>query len=428
MKTWWTAVACVGVATMLGIGAAGQQPKAKKGSDLEAQVKKQLDRLGQERAAAEWELLKLGPDILPLLDKAPAGVKDKLDQVRATLEDLKPRTWSVKKSDLTLRETLKGLQDATGLALVDRRQEKTDPRVTVDFQNKSYWEVVESLLRQTDSRLYLYSTDGQVALIDGPARPTPLRLHGPFRVAVKRVSTKLDLESKSHVFVLGLEIAWEPRFAPYLIEVGKVTAQAGRAKGPIHEAAAPGQGPILVPEKNAKEFDVYMAAPPRAVATLESVEGHFVVTMPSRTLALEFKKGFKEKEAQADPTGVIVSVTKIDTGKKGQWMVELGVEVPAAGPKFESHQVWFENKMFRDRLQCHLERGAGANKEILRADPLQTNVTARGTQAVISYRFTAKHNPGVPVEDFSAWKLVCEVPGRMVEVTVPFAFTGVELP
>jgi hypothetical protein len=421
-------IICVGMGWLVGLAMAGFVAQT---GDSKAQVKVLLDQLeagptDAKRVTAEWELLKLGPTILPLLpptETAPPTVKERLANIKATLEELQPRIWKVTETrKMPLDEALNLLKKSTGLALLDRRQVSKAAEVTVDAGNWSYWKIADALAKQTNSRLSLYQPDGQVALIDGPFSEEPTELSGLFRIAVKRVYTRLDFISKTRAGFLGLEIAWEPRFAPYLIQVGKLSFQYATAASdaPIRGTIEAGS-PLFVTEKIAKEFDIGFAAPPRAVTSLRDFRGQFVVTMPAKTLTFKaLKLGAKQTQ-----NGVRVTTTAIDVAKD-RWSVVLTVDVPEAGPTLDSFQSWLGSNAWLSQSDCQFERGAGESKEVLRPNPLYTKILGfpTATRVAVRYQFM----PGPTGGDFASWRLTCRVPGRLVEVSVPFSFGSIDLP
>jgi hypothetical protein len=379
-----------------------------------------------KRAAAEWELLKLAPNILPLLappDKATPQLLERLAGIRTVLEDLQPRTWKLAESrKMPVADALAELQAATGLALADRRQDSKGGQVALGPGALTYWEIAQALAKQTNSRLSFYQTDGQVVLVNGPLPKDPVDLCGLFRIAVKRVGTRLDFDGQTHTGNLGLEIAWEPRFLPYLIEVGKLSFQTGPQDQPT-VTKVPAGSPMPVMEKNAKEFDVFFPGPPRSAAFLGDVRGHFVVTMPTKTLVLTFKD---PKQGDKQPLdGVELTLTKV-AQENDRWTVEFTVEVPAAAPKFDSFQMWLGSAAWLDQTDCQFERGAGENKEVLRSNRLFRRIlgSPSATRITMHYEFVPGGNAG----NLASWRLKCRVPGRMVEVTVPFNFAEIELP
>jgi hypothetical protein len=399
---------------------------------LEAKAKSLLTQLengptNTARLSAEWDLLKLGPDILPFLalpENSPPSLKDRIAGIRTTLEDLRPRIWKLTETrTMPLAEAADLLKKSTGLALADLRQGNKISEVTVEAGASSYWQVVESLAKQSNSRISLYQPDGQVALMDGPTSKEPADLRGLFRIAVKRIASRLDFEGQTHTGSLGLEIAWEPRFSPYLIEVGKLSFRCeNSSNGPTNQTIVPAASPVFVTEKSAKEFDVFFSSPARTAASIRDLSGQFIVTMPAKSLKFVFKTP-KQGDKQAQD-GVQLTVNEI-TVEKERWTVGLTVEVPEAGPMLDSYQTWLGSRAWLSQSSCEFERGAGENREVVRANPLYTQTTKlTSTRVAVRYQFTPPANAG----EFGAWRLMCHVPGRLVEVTAPFEFAKIQLP
>lgn len=383
----------------------------------------------QQKLAAEWDLLKLGPDILPLLpisDKSSDALKKRLDPIRLTLEELLPRKLKAtgKAEELALSEALKRVQTETGLALVDRRQGGYDQRVLLDGSGGTFWQAVQSLASQAKASISLYQGDSKVALVDAPYRALPVSFYGPFRVAIKRLRSTADLDAGTHTCAIDLELAWEPRFLPLLLEVGPAALHAGKdAAGQPFAAQLPSRGAVDVKGTLAQEFDLRFPAPLRSTAKIDELKGEFVVTLPVKMLKFVFKDLQRSDKPGTSKTqdGVEVTINKVET-LKDRWMVEIAIENPKAGPRLESHQTywWLRNNTL------HLERGAGQTLEVLEPEKLleqTSNVTA--SRATIRYFFLTKNAQGVPLE---GWRLVCRTPGRLVEVRVPYTFKDVALP
>jgi hypothetical protein len=381
----------------------------------------------KQKETAEWELLKLGPDILPLLpapDKMSSALKTRLVPIQDTLRELLPRTvkgWG--KDDLLLSAALKRLQAETGITMVDRRQDGSDHRVTLDRPGATFWQAVDALASQVKASLSLYQADGKVALIDAPYRALPLSLHGPFRVAFKRAATTLDLDAGTHICVVALEIAWEPRFLPIRLEAGSASLRAGtNASGQPFVAEVPGRGALQAKTGLAQEFELLFPAPDRQTKMVEELKGHFVVLTPVKMLTFQFKdlKAWGKPGPSKTQDGVQVTIDRIDVSKD-RWIVDVVIDNPKAGPQFESHQMswWLANHAL------YLEKGAGETVEVLEPERLLGDLKVTSTEARIRYHFLTKRANGVPL---SAWRLVCRTPGRMVEVTVPYTFKDLRLP
>src|SRR5262249_55563371 len=148
-------------------------------------VEKLRDADSEKRAAAEADLVKLGPAILPLLpadDGKLNGLQKKhLQAVRATLrdaqakKDLLPRTVTLKNPAISLDQALRELARQTGMAVEDRRRDKErGPIFALDLKEATFWESLDEIALKADLRVSLYERDGRLALVDGPHKVLPV--------------------------------------------------------------------------------------------------------------------------------------------------------------------------------------------------------------------------------------------------------------
>jgi hypothetical protein len=220
--------------------------------------------------------------------------------------------------------------------------------------------------------------------------------------------------------VIQLEFAWEPRFQPFLLEVGTCSVLYGAdASGRKLQVQQPSQGQVDVNGRTAHEVEIRVPAPKRSAAQIEALKGNLTLILPSKMLRLTFPKLSVIKKpnqaiTQNTPEGISVSVSKL-VQDDDRWLVEMALHYPTGGPTFESFRSWLGNN------QISLVKGK--ERWLPNADEERVEqVTA--TQAVIQYVFadpSGKKNP-------ADWTLVYHTPGRIVEVTAPFAFTSLPLP
>ena len=95
------------------------------------------------------------------------------------------------------------------------------------------------------------------------------------------------------------------------------------------------------------------------------------------------------------------------------WTVQVEVQLPDNGPKFESHETWYVHN------DVYLVSRDGRRKLV----PKYEQDNAGTSKAVLNYHFP-NADRGKP-ED---WFLVCRVPASMIELTIPFEFKDVLLP
>jgi hypothetical protein len=398
---------------------------------LTANVKQLVAQLGasdeDKQIAAEWALLRLGPDVLPLLPTAGGG--ERLRNVTATLKELLPRTFTFKSKGITLAAALKELTRQTGIAVFDRRGQKTDVPFPLTCDRLPFWEALDMIARAAHARVSLYQADGNLALVARPAQaadvlPLPVTSHGPFRIAVKGVTNRLDLETGSHTCAVKLEVAWEPRLQPFLVEVGPAVILFGKDKdGKVRKETLPSRGQDAVTGRNALEVDLRVPAPHRSAGEITLVQGTFVVTAPSKMLTFTFDRLTAAKPPGPPRTqeGVTVRLTEV-VKEPDRWTFEVVIDNPRGGPRFESYQSWLGNNAI------WLDKGAGTRQRLLPSAADEEILKLTATQAVVRYAFTKKGNAGVAFGEPGDWTLHYRTPGRMVEVTVPYAFKALPLP
>jgi hypothetical protein len=221
---------------------------------------------------------------------------------------------------------------------------------------------------------------------------------------------------------LTLELAWEPRFLPYLIEPGPASLRAGNG----FMTKVPARAAVPVADQSAREIELMFAAPPRSAPMINELAGTLTVTTPIAQHRFEFK--YPKVKSHQSTDGVQVTVNNVAT-QPDRWTVELTVQHPAAAPQFDSFQRWLGGKVWLDSTTCVFERGVGENLQILRPDPLRTQIVSASAERVtVRFQFLKNNPGGVPLENIDSMKLVCRTPGRMVEMTVPYTFKDLPLP
>ncbi len=425
-------VLCAGAAS-LGAGSADSGPVSP------AAVKQLVGQLGaadeEKQVAAEWSLLKLGPDILPLLPRPEPGDKgaqaQRLRSVSATLKELLPRTVTLHRKGIALGEALKELTKQTGIAVRNRLGAGSDPKIDVSADDLPFWKVLDTIAAAAGARVSLYEGDGTPALVAAPASKTgaapPVSYHGLFRTTVKHVSLARDLETGTHTCALHLEAAWEPRFQPFLVDVGSArVAFAKDDRGTVRKGTLPPAGATAVTGRTAVEVDLRLRAPERSSPRIDRIAGSLVVLGPSKMLTFTFDKlrfiAPRDKGERQEQDGISVRLSEVAKDPDG-WAVEVVIDNPPGGPRFESYQSWLGNNAI------WLEKGAGNARQFLRPSSAgEERLKETAAQAVVRYLFTAKGNRGGSFGKLSDWTLVYRTPGRMVEVAVPYEFKGVPLP
>ncbi len=337
-------------------------------------------------------------------------------------KELEPRLFSLTGKDLALADVLEKLHQQTGNRVVDRRHNKTTGKLNLDLERVSFWPALEKIAAATGAGISLYETDSQIALVDRPRRPVPTCHSGLFRLAVKRLGVVRDEEADTHLCNLDLEMAWEPRFQPLLLEIAALTAQyAADAGGKVLKAKTTGGNLIAVAGRLALDLEeaARLQAPDRSSARITSLKGNLRVIAPAHMVTKELASLNKLQGKPFSFTENEVKITFQPLAQKVRyWGVTVQIDKLYDGPKFESFRAWWTT------TTMHLEKGQGENKVLFA--PRVGELKRSEKQAVLEFEFSARGRPpeGKPAD----WKLVFRTPGRIGEVTVPFEFKNLALP
>ncbi|MBX9680501.1 MAG: hypothetical protein K2X38_17225 [Gemmataceae bacterium] len=332
------------------------------------------------------------------------------DEQSRTLGELKARLYAPATPEQKLREHLAQLEKQTGSALADRRSKADDPLIALPQKPRTYWQTAQDLSEALKCRISLFEGNGP-ALIDGtPAKQQSVVLDGIVRISVRRWMVQRDEETGTHVAAVTLDVAWEPGFEPFYLEVRPAHAKAEKATFDIA-----GQGKESIAHRRATEITLRMPAPPRSVRQIDVLEGELRILGPSKMLDFVFPDASVAKSLTRE--GVTVG---IKPGTRNRWAFDVAIQNPPGGPVFESFQSWLDH----NRIQ--LERTQAGKAETWRPDPNAEELVGMLTaeNAAIRYVFEGTQGKGTPRQ----WALRYRTPGRMVELPVRYRFTNLELP
>jgi hypothetical protein len=354
--------------------------------------------------------------------------------VEAMKKELAPKLVTLHAEKIKLHDALRQLAKQTGIEVEDRRKPETvnDPDIALDLKKVTFWQALDQIAKEADLRVNLYQRGGIIALTEGPNTNLPISYDGLFRTVVRRVTAVHDLETDQHFCLLTLEIAWEPRFHPLFLESKPINLDV---RDDNQEAIRPedeGGGKVPVQGKVVTNVEIRIPAPIRRSVTLGKLKGSLLLTGPSKMIDFEFDTLDKEKAAK-DPKqtkdGVTVKLRKLDLAD-GHWTIEVGLEYPEDGPKFESFQSWVADN------KCFLKPANG--DELFESNGGYSIDSLSSNKAIIQYHFVdGVHTKTVDGKRVSRkfvrgkpenWKLVYRSPGPMVELPVTFDFKDVPLP
>jgi hypothetical protein len=336
-------------------------------------------------------------------------------------DSLQPKTARLTDSSLTLRQALDQLRVQTGNRVRDLRSTPADVPVKLKTTEGHFWPLLDEIAQASGIGLTTYGPDGSIALVDAAYRPLPVTYSGLFRITCKRVATSVDFETKAHLLHGSLDVAWEPRFQPFYLDLRALTATYPDGKQVTNNE----HGAVMVAGRSATELDVRLPAPSREATRIERLSGRLTVIGPIKMLDFRFSKlepiRTKDEARQATEDGVTVRLTRLMAGRD-RWSVDVQIENPPGGPVFESYQSWLDNN------RIELVRKDEGKELVWTPAPSEEQqlgqLTAR--QAHIRYHFPIES--GKNVGKLGDWTLRYRTPGRIVQFDVPFELKDLPLP
>jgi hypothetical protein len=334
-----------------------------------------------------------------------------------------PRPVSLRTGDLSLAELLREIGEQTGNPTPEA---SANLKLTskIELEKSTFWKALDAVADGSGATVDLYQRSGRVALAPrrGSSRP-PVSHDGLFRCALRRVTTARDFETGSTGTTVQLEVAWEPRVEPLLLETRPRDVVLENDKGePI---AVPTEGSVLAPVdgKPALTFDVGLPAMPRSASKIGRFAGKLTVVAPVEMASLEF--GTLPALAAAKPGAAILrrgkggmtcTVTKVELFSD-RATVQVRVDLPPGGPRLESYQSWVVNN--------ELTLVENGKKEGRRLRPANYALDASSSRhAVVSYNFT----DAAVVKRPDLWTVKYRTATGLVEIPIAFAFKDVALP
>lgn len=425
----------IGSFLLIGCSVLAQADAASASDELELEVRrlvKQLDDDSLEnRQAAEKKLVELGPDAMKLLPPVTrhtsAEVKVRLDRVRKALETAAAQAAAeastvTLKGEMPLSEALAAFEKQTGNKIMDNRaqfgQQRTDPDVTVDFDETPFWVALDQLLDQTKMTVYNFSgREGVVAIIgrneterDRADRAT---YSGMFRFEGMKVLAERDLRNpQNHSLKVVIELTWEPRLMPIVLQLALPEQRAIADTGEV-VAVDSRQSQWEIPVESsipAAELQVPLKLPNRSVGKLASLKGKLLALVPGRTEAFEFENLEGAKAVEQHKAGVTVILDQV---RKNADLYEMRVRVrfDKADNALESHRGWiYENK-------AYLLDPAGQKVDDVGIETYRQAADEVG----VAYLFVRE-------EGLKGCKLVYETPVLIMKMPVEYELKDIDLP
>ena len=346
-------------------------------------------------------------------------------------KSLEPRPVNLVHDAITLSDALKSLQEQTGNEIADRRKNhRENPRLKLSLKNVTFWQALDVITAEARCGYSLYHEDGKVALVDAPSRkrrPT-VAYAGICRLAVKRISLIRDEESGEHFCNVLAELAWEPRFHPFYLDVGSAEAlfdkaESGRGQVLQHKIVGPGQ--TRLDDRCAAEFELRFPAPPRACPEIKSLACQLKLVGPAKMLTFRLPDLKPAKDGVMQVQDNVKVMFKPLLPRRERWSFDVIIENPPGSYRFESYQErdWLmHNKIFLEKVDGGKTTVIAHQPEGERPVP-DDPFTFSFKRAAFRYDFT-----GDMPETNAGWSLVYRTPGPIVDVPLRFTLENIRLP
>jgi hypothetical protein len=363
-------------------------------------------------------LPKAGTPIKAAQGKNLEVVIEALQQAQAR-QSLVPRLVTLQGDAIPVSQALQEIARQTEIEVEDQRQNAGDVRLKLDLKGVTFWQALDAVAREADARVYPYR-GGKVALVDGPHHQMPTSYHGIFRVAIKRIAAVRDLETDAHFYIALMEVAWEPRFRPFLLDTRPQSLVVKDDKDRTLPVPDEGGGKAPVENPIAMTIEMRLPAPDRSAKKFALVKGSLAVVGPSKMLEFVFGPldqlltNVQAREQTQEGITVRLAQPVLDR----VWRLDVTLVYPPDGPDFESFQSWLVNNeiyLLKEKTGDRFPNNGG----------YATDAIARNRASITYYFIEEKKLPrGKP----SDWKVVYRTPGAIVEIPVPFEFKDLMLP
>jgi hypothetical protein len=333
---------------------------------------------------------------------------------------LSPSQVALHADNQPLAEVLKALAQQTGNRFDDRLP-SPGTKVSLAIHNVTFWQAIDAIAAASGTRVDPYARSGLLRL-DLRRSPVavPVSYDGFFRSTLRKIAAVRDFDTGTSTYVAQLEVAWEPRLEPLLLDTRPRDVVFREEQG--KDVAVPTEGNVQVPVdgKLALAFDVPLPALPRSAQKIALYQGKLKAIAPTVMVKLSFgtlaelagaQPGADERRRGAQ--GMTCTITRVDL-LSDRVTVQVRVDLPPGGPALESHQSWVVNN------DASLERKDGTKR--LFSDYSIERPSMRS--AVINYSFKDRGVAARPEE----WTFSYRTPAGLVELPFSFSFRDVPLP
>src|SRR5262245_6295402 len=102
---------------------------------------------------------------------------------------------------------------------IDTERADAQKQVNLTLNNVPFWDAIDRLARAANQHVSVTSQGARIAYSRGPYRAVPLSFNGPFRFAARGTIGRLDFETGAAHTDITIQVAWEPSFKAYYLEL-----------------------------------------------------------------------------------------------------------------------------------------------------------------------------------------------------------------
>ncbi|MEM6471944.1 MAG: hypothetical protein AAF802_20460, partial [Planctomycetota bacterium] len=316
-------------------------------------------RKAAERAAAERDLIELGPEAVPFLPQSRSDfsieASERLARVRAALQMQKTKVQA-KPVRINLAEaTTLG----TALEIISREsgvefEHTFDESMPVQTNSTplSFWNAVDLVLDQCDLDVNAYAGEkGSLALMSRqegrPSRVNSAAYSGVYRLEPLSATARRVLNAPDQSGLnLAIELRWQPGRTPIgvTIPISKLSGEFDSGKSLTAQTTEQTIDIAANAELASSEFYLPFELPAESPDTIRALRGTIESLLPGNRhqYKLDLTKVGEEEKVES----VAVKLERVEPNG-ALYEIRFGVSIDDAGRSLESHRQWiFQNPVY----------------------------------------------------------------------------------
>ncbi len=376
-----------------------------------------------ERNAAEEQLVQLGLDIIPFLpavdSRVTSEVSMRLQRIRAKL-DIQAIEKKISGQRLSVSGSLKISEVLERLGkVVGQKYQVNDGEngsLAIDLNDVLYWQAVDQVLDQASLDVDLYGGSGEFQVypnVRGVKRQASACYSGAFRGEASLVEISRDLTSlESGRMTLTVQVAWEPLATPIFMSIPGASMQGVLDNGEAIVSLNPKSNTEYSPAEGlcATEIVLQFPSPPRECKELKEVRFEIDTVLPGSLQSFRFTDLNAKEEVKLKHGDMTVALKAPQV--RGEF-VELDMSLMLQNNLgvFDSYRGW---------VLSNEAVVLGSDGKKLINQGFRTSRLA-DDEIGIAYLFE------LPT-DRQGYTFIYEVPGSVVQRTIPIVLKNIPLP